>query len=51
MEYYVIKPRTLVKKLMSLGLEVDLSQDRRILKIRVSDKELTKFRCDLIEED
>lgn len=51
MEYYVTAPRTSVKKLMSLGLEVELSQDRRILKIKVSDKELTKFKCDLIEED
>lgn len=51
MEYYVTTPRTSVKKLMSLGLEVELSQDRRILKIKVSDKELTKFKCDLIEED
>jgi hypothetical protein len=51
MEYYVTVPRTSVKKLISLGLEVELSQDRRILKIKVSDKELTKFKCDLIEED
>jgi hypothetical protein len=40
-----------VKKLTSLGLEVELSKDRRILKIKISDKELTKFKCDLIEED
>lgn len=51
MEYYVTIPRTSVKKLMSLGLEVELSQDRRILKVKVSDKELTKFKCDLVEED
>ena len=51
MEYHVTAPRTSVKKLMSLGLEVELSQDRRILKVKVSDKELTKFKCDLIEED
>lgn len=51
MEYYDTIPRTSVKKLMSLGLEVQLSQDRRILKLKVSDKELTKFKCDLIEED
>lgn len=51
MEYYDTIPRTSVKKLMSLGLEVELSQDRKILKIKISDKELTKFKCDLIEED
>ena len=51
MEYYVTIPRTSVKQLMSLGLEVELSQDRRILKVKVSDKELTKFKCDLVEED
>lgn len=51
MEYFSMIPRTSVKKLMSLGLEVELSQDRRILKIKVSDKELTKFKCDLIEDD
>jgi hypothetical protein len=51
MEYYDTIPRTSVKKLMSLGLEVQLSEERRILKVRVSDKELTKFKCDLIEED
>lgn len=44
-------PRMSVKKYRSLGLEVELSQDRRILKIKVSDKELTKFKCDLIEDD
>jgi len=51
MEYYVTAPRMSVKKFTSLGLEVELSHDRRILKIKVSDKELTKFKCDLIEED
>lgn len=44
-------PRMSVKKLTSLGLEIELSQDRRVLKIKISDKELTKFKCDLIEED
>lgn len=51
MKYFSMIPQTSVKKLMSLGLEVELNQDRRILKIKVSDKELTKFKCDLIEED
>ena len=51
MKYFSMIPRMSVKKLMSLGLEVELSQDRRILKIKVSDKELTKFKCNLIEED
>ena len=51
MKYFSMIPQTSVKKLISLGLEVELSQDRRILKIKVSDKELTKFKFDLIEED
>lgn len=51
MNYFSMIPRMSVKKLMSLGLEVELSQDRRILKVKVSDKELTKFKRDLIEED
>ena len=51
MKYFSMIPQTSVKKLISLGLEVELSQDRRILKIKVSDKELTKFKCDLLEED
>jgi len=51
MKYFSMIPRMSVKKLMSLGLEVELSQDRRILIVKVSDKELTKFKCDLIEED
>lgn len=44
-------PRMSVKKFTSLGLEVELSHERRILQIKISDKELTKFKCDLIEED
>ncbi len=51
MKYFSMIPRMSVKKLISLGLEVELSQDRRILQIKVSDKELTKFKCNLIEED
>lgn len=51
MKYFSMTPRISVNKLISLVLEVELSQDRRILKVRVSDKELTKFKCDLIEED
>ena len=51
MEYYDTIPGTSVKKFLSLGLEVELSHNRRILKVKVSDKELTKFKFDLIEED
>lgn len=51
MKYFSMLPRMSVKKLMSLGPEVELSRDGRILKIKISDKELTKFKCDLIEEN
>lgn len=51
MEYFSTIPRMSVKKLISLGLYVELSQDRKTMRIKVSDKDLIKFRCDLIEED
>jgi hypothetical protein len=40
-----------VKKLISLGLDVELSQCRKTMRIKVSDNNLIKFKCDLIEED
>lgn len=51
MNYFSMIPRMTVKKLMLLGLEVEFSRDGRILKIKISDKELTKFKCDLIEDN
>lgn len=51
MEYFSTIPRMSVKKLISLGLDVKLSQDRRTMRIKVSDNNLIKFKCDLIEED
>ena len=51
MEYFSTIPRMSVKKLISLGLDVELSQDRKTMRIKASDKDIIKFRCDLIEED
>lgn len=51
MDYFSTIPRTSVKKLISLGLNVELSQDRITMRIKVSDNNLIKFKCDLIEED
>jgi hypothetical protein len=51
MEYFSTIPQMTVKKLISLGLDVALSQERKTMRIKVSDNDLTKFKCDLIEED
>lgn len=51
MEYFSTIPRMSVKKLISLGLDVELSQCRKKMRIKVSDNDLMKFKCDLIEED
>jgi hypothetical protein len=51
MDYFSTIPRTSVKKLISLGLNVELSQDRKTMRINISDNDLTKFRCNLIEKD
>ena len=51
MEYFSTIPRMSVKKLISLGLDVELSQCRKTMRIKVSDNNLIKFKCDLIEED
>ena len=51
MDYFSTIPRTSVKKLISLGLNVELSQDRKTMRINISDNDLTKFRCNLIEGD
>jgi hypothetical protein len=51
MDYFSTITRTSVKKLISLGLDVELSQDRKTMRIKVSDNNLIKFKCDLIEED
>ena len=51
MEYFSTIPRMSVKKLISLGLDVELSKDRRTMRFKISDNDLIKFKCDLIEED
>ena len=51
MEYFSTIPRTSVKKLISLGLYVELSKDKRTMRFKISDNDLIKFKCDLIEED
>ena len=51
MDYFSAIPRTSVKKLITLGLDVELSKDRKTMRINISDNDLTKFRCNLIEKD
>jgi DNA polymerase III sliding clamp (beta) subunit (PCNA family) len=51
MDYFSTIPRTSVKKLISLGLDVELSKDRRTMRFKISDNDLTKYKCDLIEGD
>jgi hypothetical protein len=43
MEYFSTIPRTSAKKLISHGLDLELSQDRRTMRIKVSDNNLIKF--------
>lgn len=51
MENFCTRPRMSVKKLTSLGLHVELSGDKKKIRITISDNDLTKFKCDLLEED
>ena len=51
MEKFITIPSLSVKKLVSLGLDVEMSQDKMKMRLKISDKNLKIFECDLIEED
>lgn len=51
MKYYSFGPNTSVKKLINLGLNLELSLDKKTMRIKFSDKDIIKYECELLEQD
>ena len=51
MKIFNLRPELSVNDLIDLGIPVELDSSNKIIRLQISDKELTKFKCNLIEED
>lgn len=51
MKIFNLKPQMSVNDLIEHGISVELDPSNTIMRLQISDKDLTKFKCDLIEED
>jgi len=51
MNIFNLHPQMSVNDLNKLGITVELDSSNKIIRLQISDKELTKFKCNLIEED
>ncbi len=51
MKDFNLRPEMSVSDLIELGIPVELDPTNTILRLSISDKDLIKFKCNLIEED
>jgi hypothetical protein len=51
MKIFNLKPQMSVNDLIEHGISVELYPSNTIMRLQISDKDLTKFKCDLIEAD
>ena len=51
MKIFNLKPQMSVNDLIEHGISVELDPSNTIMRLQISDKDLTKFNCDLLEED
>ena len=51
MKKFNLRPELSVNDLIDLGISVEPDPTNTIIRLQISDKELTKFKCNLIEED
>jgi hypothetical protein len=51
MKIFNLKPELSVNDLIKLGIPVEKDPTNTIIRLQISDKDLKRFRCDLIEED
>ena len=51
MNIFNLHPQLSVNDLNALGIPVELDPSNKIMRLHISEKDLTKFKCDLIEED
>lgn len=51
MKIFNLKPQMSVNDLIEHGISVELDPSNTIMRLQISDKDLTKFKCDLREED
>jgi hypothetical protein len=50
MKEFNLRPEMSVNDLIEHGISVELDPANTIIRLKISDKELTKFKCNLIEE-
>lgn len=51
MNIYNLKPELSVNDLLAHGIRVEMDSTNTTMRLIISDKNLIKFKCDLIEED
>ena len=51
MNIYNLKPALSVNDLIGHGIQVEMDSSNTKMRLTISDKNLIKFKCDLIEED
>jgi len=51
MNIFNLHPQLSVNDLNALGIPVELDPSNKIMRLQISEKDLTKFKCYLIEED
>lgn len=51
MKIFNLKPQMSVNDLIEHGISVELDPSNTVMRLQISDKDLTKFKCDLREED
>jgi hypothetical protein len=50
MNIFNLHPQLSVNDLNALGIPVELDPSNKIMRLQISEKDLTKFKCDLIEK-
>jgi len=51
MNIYNLKPELSVNELIAHGIRIEMDSSNEKMRLMISDKNLIKFKCDLIEED
>ncbi len=51
MNIFNLKPQVSVNDLIEKGIPVQLDSSNTIIRLQISDKDLIKFKCNMIEED
>jgi hypothetical protein len=51
MKKFNLRPEMSVNDLIEHGIPVELDPTNTIMRLSISDKDLTKFKCNLLEED